>query len=82
MLFFAGLWENYVGADAPAVTYTMVMIQAEPGDDVAPFHFRQPIVLDAAMAHIWLDLTADTDRVLQAPPPGTLIADPPQPAAA
>ena len=82
LLFLAGLWENYAGADGHAMTYTMVMIPAEPGDDIAPFHHRQPVVLDAATARVWLDLTADTTPILDAAPPGTLLADPPQPAAA
>lgn len=82
LLFLAGLWEIYAGADEPTVTYTMVMIAAEPGDDMAPFHNRQPVVLDAARARQWLDLAADTTPILGAAPPGTLIADPPQPAAA
>jgi putative SOS response-associated peptidase YedK len=82
LLFLAGLWENYVGADGPLITYTMVMIAAEPGDDVAPFHYRQPIVLDAVRARLWLDLKADTVPILHAAAPGTLLADPPQPAAA
>lgn len=82
LLFLAGLWENYVGADGPLITYTMVLIAAKPGDDVAPFHSRQPIVLDAAKARLWLDHTADVTPILGAPTPGTLIADPPQPASA
>jgi putative SOS response-associated peptidase YedK len=82
LLFLAGIWENYVGADGPMITYTMVMIAAEPGDDVAPFHDRQPIVLDADKARLWLDLATDTAPILGAAAPGTLIADPPQPAAA
>jgi putative SOS response-associated peptidase YedK len=82
LLLLAGLWENYVGADGPMITYTMVLIAAEPGDDVAPFHSRQPIVLDAAKARLWLDTAADSAPILGASPPGTLIADPPQPAAA
>jgi putative SOS response-associated peptidase YedK len=82
LLFLAGIWENYAGADGPMITYTMVMIAAEPGDDVAPFHDRQPIVLDADKARLWLDVAADTTPILGAATPGTLIADPPQPAAA
>lgn len=80
LLFLAGLWENYAGGDGPAVTYTMVMIPAGPGDDVGRFHNRQPIVLDAAKARLWLDPSADP--VLTPAPPGTLIGDPPQPVAA
>lgn len=82
MLFLAGLWENHVGGEGPTATYTMVMIPVEPGDDMAPFHHRQPIVLDAMITRLWLDLAADPTPALAPPPPGTLVADPPQPAAA
>ena len=60
----------------------MPMIDTHDGDDVAPFHNRQPVILDAAAATLWLDLTADPKPMLRAPPHGTLIADPPEPAAA
>lgn len=80
LLFLAGLWERAHPPDGPADTYTMVMIDADGDDDVAPFHNRQPVVLDADRAATWLDLTADDAPVLTAPPPGTLVADPPEPA--
>lgn len=80
MLFLAGLWENHSGPEGRTATYTMVMIPAGP--DVGPFHTRQPIVLDAATARIWLDSGADSAAVLAAPSTGILIADPPQPIAA
>ena len=51
-----------------------------PGDDMHVFHNRQPVFLDRAGAVTWLDLTADHSVLLQGPPPGTLVADPPEPA--
>jgi putative SOS response-associated peptidase YedK len=82
LLFLAGLWENYVGAEGRLMSYTMVMIPAAPSDDVGPFHTRQPIVLDQATAPLWLDPAADVTAVLEPPPRGTLVVDPPQPVAA
>ena len=60
----------------------MVMIDAAGDDDVAPFHDRQPVTLDAESATVWLDLNADPRPILRGPPPGTLVADPPLPVAA
>lgn len=81
LLFFAGLWDRCVPDGDPVESYTMVMMDAGPGDDVGRFHTRQPVVLDRPAAAAWLDLTADPAPILKAPPPGTLIADPPDPAA-
>jgi putative SOS response-associated peptidase YedK len=46
------------------------------------FHNRQPVVLDRQTAATWLDCAADFTPVLKAPPPRTLVADPPEPVAA
>jgi putative SOS response-associated peptidase YedK len=82
LLFLAGFWDRCVTDLGPAESYTMPMINTHAGDDVAPFHNRQPIVLDARRAALWLDLDADPTPVLASMPAGTLIADPPEPAAA
>ena len=82
LLFLAGLWDRIRIDGVPAASYTMVMIDAVGDDDVAPFHNRQPITLDAASAALWLDLDADPRPILKGPPPGALVADPPAPVAA
>ena len=82
LLFFAGLWERCPTDDGAVESYTMPMIEAVTGDDMAPFHNRQPVTLDAISAAVWLDLTADTDPILRSPPAGTLLADPREPAPA
>ncbi|MBS0412554.1 MAG: SOS response-associated peptidase family protein [Proteobacteria bacterium] len=91
MLFLAGLWDRCrlaapEGGDAGgaaagewAENYTMVMMDTAPGDDMHPFHNRQPVLLDRAGAAAWLDLEGDVGAVLRAPPPGTLVADPREP---
>lgn len=81
-LFLAGLWGRHSWEGETTESYTMVMMDTAPGDDLHPFHNRQPVVLDRAGAHAWLDLKADYRDVLRAPPPGTLAADPPEPVAA
>jgi putative SOS response-associated peptidase YedK len=82
LLFFAGLWERCPQPDGHAESYTLPMIDTREGDDVAPFHTRQPVILSTATAGLWLDLAADPAPVLRAPPRGDLIADPPEPAMA
>ena len=82
LLFFAGLWERCPQDDELVESYTMPMIDTAPGDDVAPFHTRQPVLLDRTGARgVWLDLAADPTSILHAPPPGTLVADPRKPVA-
>jgi len=80
LLLFAGLWDRCLIDGAPVESYTLPMIPAVDGDDVAPFHNRQPAVLDATRAGVWLDLGADQTEVLRAAPHGTLMVDPPTPA--
>lgn len=81
MLFLAGLWDRCSTDDGPVENYTMVMMAAGGDDDMAPFHNRQPIVLEAASARTWLDPSQDPAPILTAHK-GTLVADPPEPAAA
>jgi len=81
LLFAAGLWEDSNPDEGPLTSYTMVMTATQPGDDMAPFHDRQPVLLDAGRAATWLDLTADYAPILTALPPGALAFDPPEPAA-
>jgi putative SOS response-associated peptidase YedK len=78
-LFLAGLWATHRWEGEETVSYTMVMQETAPGDDMHPFHNRQPVFLDAAGAGIWLDCAADYAAVLKAPAPGTLRAEPPTP---
>ena len=81
MLFLAGLWDRCSTDDGPVENYTMVMMQAAGDDDMAPFHNRQPIVLEADSARLWLDSAQDPAPILQARK-GVLVADPPEPVAA
>ena len=78
-LFLAGLWSTHRWEGEETTSYTMVMQETAEGDDMHPFHNRQPVFLNAATATTWLDCTADYTAVLQAPPPNTLVADPPEP---
>ncbi|ODT86698.1 SOS response-associated peptidase family protein [Phenylobacterium sp. SCN 70-31] len=81
-LFFAGLWADHTWEGERTESYTMVMQAAGGDDDMAPFHDRQPVVLDRDSARLWLDLSADPLAAIRPPLPGTLAFDPPEPAAA
>ena len=78
-LFLAGLWASHDHEGERTESYTMVMQEAREGDDMHPFHNRQPVVLDRDSAPIWLDLKADYREVLTAPARGSLAFDPPEP---
>lgn len=82
LLFAAGLWEDSNPEEGPLVSYTMVMTSTQPGDDMHPFHDRQPVLLDRKRATIWLDLESDFKPILTALPHGSLVFDPPEPAPA
>jgi putative SOS response-associated peptidase YedK len=81
-LFVAGLWGSHTWEGEVTESYTMVMQDVRPGDDMAPFHNRQPVFLGQETARIWLDPAGDYHQVLASPPAGTLAFDPPTPAAA
>lgn len=78
-LFLAGLWASHTWEGERTESYTMVTQEAGGEDDMAPFHNRQPVVLDSRTATTWLDLTADPMAVVRPPSPGTLAFDPPEP---
>lgn len=82
LLFFAGLWDRGETDEGLVDSYTMVMIPAAGEDDVVPFHDRQPVTLERETAGGWLNLSADCAPAIQAPVRGTLVADPPESAAA
>jgi putative SOS response-associated peptidase YedK len=81
-LFLAGLWASHTWEGERTESYTMVMQDTAPGDDMHIFHNRQPVVLDREGAATWLDCSADYAGLLKGPPAGTLVADPPEPVAA
>ncbi len=81
-LFAAGLWEEAWPEGQPLISYTMVMTGVHENDDMAPFHDRQPVLLDRDRARVWLDADADYAELLRALPPHSLQFDPPQPAMA
>jgi putative SOS response-associated peptidase YedK len=81
-LFLAGLWASHRWEGERTESFTMVMQDTAPGDDMHIFHNRQPVVLDRDGAGVWLDTSADYAPLLKGAPSGTLVAHPPEPVSA
>jgi putative SOS response-associated peptidase YedK len=82
VLFLAGLWARQVWEGEATESYTMIMQDAREGDDMRPFHDRQPVFLDRERAARWLNLSASYRPLITSPPKGMLAFDPPEPVAA
>jgi putative SOS response-associated peptidase YedK len=78
-LFLAGLWGRHTWEGETAESYTMVMQEARDGDDMRPFHSRQPVFLTRDTVGAWLDPAADYAALLVSPARGMLAFDPPGP---
>lgn len=79
LLWAAGLWNETVCEDGLVTSYTMVMTDVQPEDDMDGFHDRQPVFLDRVTASTWLDVGADPAPILKALPKGSLTFTPPDP---
>jgi putative SOS response-associated peptidase YedK len=66
----AGLWR--ASAD---VGEAFTMLTTAPGDDVAPYHNRQIVVLPPADFARWLNPDVTARDVLKPPPPGTFSVE-------
>lgn len=80
--YLAGLSSRHSWEGETTESYTMLMQAAADGDDMRPFHDRQPAFLDEETASIWLDPQQDYAPLLKSPLRGHLAFDPAQPAAA
>jgi len=67
-LFVAGLWRE--GDDEDGGSFTM--LTTAPGDDIAPYHDRQIVVLKPADLPHWLYLTKPQSELLAPLAPGSL----------
>ena len=69
---FPGLWDR---ADTTGGTLeTFTLLTCAPGEDMAPYHNRQPVILTSEGWRTWLDLEADPAPLLHPGPPGSLVA--------
>ena len=67
-LFVAGLWREGTGDDSQSFT----MLTTAPGEDIAPYHDRQIVVLKPADLPHWLYLTKPQADLLKPLAPGSL----------
>lgn len=70
---FAGLWDRAETADGPVESCTLMTIA--PGPDVAPYHHRQPVILEREDWARWLDVGADPAPLFEIPPGGRLTVE-------
>jgi putative SOS response-associated peptidase YedK len=54
---FPGLWERAQTADGPIESFTL--LTSAPGPDQAPYHSRQPVILECRDWGNWLDVGKD-----------------------
>jgi putative SOS response-associated peptidase YedK len=74
---FAGLWENWQGADGSDVDSCSI-VTTDANETLAPLHHRMPVLLDRAAHEVWLRGGADEAADLMRPYDGarTLSAHP------
>jgi putative SOS response-associated peptidase YedK len=59
---FAGLWDRAETSDGAVESFTILTRAAGP--DCAPYHTRQPVILDRHDWETWLNLAADPAPLL------------------
>ncbi len=69
---FAGLWDKAATKDGAIESFSFLTTEAGP--DVAPYHNRQPIILERNQYAGWLDLTLPLSDIIK-PQKGILIAE-------
>ena len=70
---FPGLWDVAHTADGRIESFTIVT--TAPGPDCAPYHNRQPVILERDQWATWLDLTADPAPCLRAGLEGVIAVE-------
>jgi len=71
MFCFAGLWDVAQTTDGRIESFTILTTEAGP--DSAPYHHRQPVILDKGQWGAWLDLTGDPIPLLRPCPAGSIL---------
>jgi putative SOS response-associated peptidase YedK len=70
---FPGLWDRATTPQGPLESFTL--LTTAPGADCAPYHSRQPVVLEREGWAQWLDLTADPTPLFRAGPAGRICVE-------
>ncbi len=67
---FAGLWDRAGPPDDPFESFTI--LTSAPGPDQAPYHDRQPVILEREQWASWLDPACDMAPGFTGSPAGTI----------
>lgn len=70
---FPGIWDHAETADGPLDSFTL--LTSAPGPDQAPYHTRQPVILDRAQWADWLDAKNDMAPSFRGSPAGTIAVE-------
>jgi putative SOS response-associated peptidase YedK len=76
---FPGLWERAMAADGPIESFTL--LTSAPGPDQAPYHNRQPVILERGQWAEWMDPASDMAPAFVGSPAGTVAVTAVGPAA-
>lgn len=71
---FAGVWDRARTTEGEVESFAL--LTCAPGEDCAPYHNRQPVVLQRADWMTWLDLSANVAPLMRAGPAGTISVRP------
>ena len=71
---FPGLWERAQTADGPIESFTL--LTSAPGPDQAPYHNRQPVILERRQWAEWMDTANDMAPSFVGSPTGTIAVEP------
>jgi putative SOS response-associated peptidase YedK len=69
---FPGLWDRAGPEGDEYESFTL--LTSAPGPDQAPYHNRQPVILERSQWAEWLDLANDMAPTFQGSPAGTIAA--------
>jgi putative SOS response-associated peptidase YedK len=70
---FPGLWDHAETADGPIDSFTL--LTSAPGPDQAPYHNRQPVILERGEWRDWLDPANDMAPTFKGSSPGTVAVE-------
>jgi len=70
---FPGLWDVAHTEDGQVESFTI--LTTAPGPDCAPYHNRQPVILERDQWATWLDLSADPAPCMRAGLEGAIAVE-------
>jgi len=70
---FPGIWDHAETADGPVDSFTL--LTSAPGPDQAPYHNRQPVILERAQWADWLDVGNDMASSFLGSPAGSIVVE-------